>query len=163
MPEPLKIVVVGLGNLIMGDDGLGPRTIEELQKAGLPGNVTLLDLGTPGLGLSTYISGYDALILIDAVHDDTEPGTMRTYTLDELMQMPSAPRLSPHSPAVQESLALAELEGSAPKQVALIGVVPEDCSMGIRLTPAVEEAVPRVCAEVRRLVSMMSAPATAAS
>ena len=156
-----KIVVAVLGNLIMGDDGLGPRVIEELQKAGMPEHVTLLDLGTPGLGLSTYISGYDALVLVDAVHDETEPGTVRTYALEELMAMPSAPRLSPHSPAVQESLALADLEGSAPKLVALVGVVPEDCSMGIRLSSAVEAAVPRVCAEVRRLVGAMTASSRA--
>lgn len=158
MPLP-RIAVIGLGNLIMGDDGLGPRVIHELQKESVPENVELLDLGTPGLGLSTYITGFDSLILVDAVHDQAEPGSVRVFTKDELLALPSQPRMSPHAPAVKEALALAELSGDAPRDVILIGVVPEDCSMGIRLTPAVEASVPVVLVEVRRALAKQGAAA----
>ena len=152
----MRVGVYGLGNVLMGDDALGPYVVEVLRATyDLPPEVTLADLGTPGLDLAPYVAGQDALVLVDTVRSNGVPGEVRTYRLPEILRQPPAPRLSPHDPGVKESLILTNALGVAPREVLLVGVIPETTSTGVGLSSLVWQAVPAVVAavvaELRRL------------
>ncbi|HNX50942.1 MAG TPA: hydrogenase maturation protease, partial [Thermoanaerobaculaceae bacterium] len=79
------IAVVGLGNVLMGDDALGPTVIRILEAGfDFAPAVTVLDLGTPGLDLTPYLSGRDSVIIVDTVNATGQPGEVRTYQREEL-------------------------------------------------------------------------------
>jgi hydrogenase maturation protease len=137
-----RIVIIGMGNVLMGDDAVGPYVIETLNaryEFGL--GVETLDLGTPGLDLTPYISGVDTLILVDTVRTDGNPGELRRYEKPALMNQQFRPRVNPHDPALSEALTLAELAGRCPRKVTLIGIAPERCAKGTGLSVAVQRAV----------------------
>lgn len=136
-----RISVLGLGNVLFGDDGFGPFVIQSL-RAGwdFPQNVCLVDVGTPGLDLVTYFQGTDMVFLIDAVGGSGVPGELRLYRGRELKQMQPKPRVSPHDPAVLETLLIAELAGDGPHDILLVGVIPRSLDLGVGLSAAVREA-----------------------
>lgn len=136
-----RIAVIGIGNVLLGDDGFGPFVIELLRtRWEFPDNVVLIDAGTPSLDLIGHLRGHDAAILIDTVAATGQPGEVRTYGGDALRNMPLSPRLSPHDPAVQEALCIADLAGTAPRDVLLVGVIPDSTEMGPGMTPLVYAA-----------------------
>src|SRR5918911_4092433 len=91
--NPPRIGVIGLGNVLMGDDAFGPYVIQVLEAAyALPSNVSARDLGTPSLDLTGYIEDFDALVVVDTVHSRGEPGELRRYARAELLQGPVQPR-----------------------------------------------------------------------
>ena len=137
-----RIVIAGMGNVLMGDDAAGPYIIETLNARYEFGpGVEALDLGTPGLDLTPYISGVDTLILVDTVRTGGNPGELRRYEKPALMNRQFRPRVSPHDPALSEALTLAELAGTCPRRVTLIGISPESCAQGTGLSAAVQRAV----------------------
>ena len=145
----MSILVAGMGNVLMGDDAAGPYVIETLKAAAEfePG-VELLDLGTPGLDLTPYIAGVDALILVDTVSSEGAAGEIRRYDKPKLMSQQFRPRVSPHDPALAEALTLAELAGRCPRKVVLIGILPESCAKGIGLSEAAQRGVRAAAAAV---------------
>ena len=111
-----EIRVLGLGNVLMGDDAAGPWVVEHL-RAGWdfgPG-VSVTDLGTPGLDLVPHLSGARVVVLVDTVKSDAPAGTLRLYRRDEVLKHPPGPRTSPHDPAVKETLLYLELAGAGPE------------------------------------------------
>ena len=138
---PARIAVLGLGNVLLSDDGFGPFVVESL-RAGyeLGDNVTVTDLGTPGLGLPAYLSDVDAVVLVDAVAATGEPGELRVYRRGDIDRVPPKPRVSPHDPALQEALWLVDLSGNGPSEVCLIGVIPERTTLGTTLSEPVRRA-----------------------
>ena len=156
MSETRRIGVLGIGNVLMGDDGVGPFTVKMLEaRYKFPKEVELQDVGTPGLGITSVFSEYDAVILIDAVNAKKNPGEVKVYRKDELVQVPLKQRVSPHDPALVEALLFAELSGKCPKEVILVGVVPEACELRCELSAAVqagvETAIGIVLAELEQL------------
>lgn len=144
-----RVAVLGLGNVLMGDDALGPYAIQTLlSRNEFPPGVSVIDAGTPGLDLTPYILGISALIVIDTVKADAPPGTVRTYRREQLLEHPPAPRLSPHDPGLKETLLLLEFRGDGPRDVLLVGVVPARVETGAGLSDPVRLALP----EVERLV-----------
>jgi hydrogenase maturation protease len=134
-----RIGVLGVGNVLMGDDGVGPYTVKLLEaRYEFPEYVELQDLGTPGLGITAVFSEYDAIILIDAVSASKSPGDVKLYRKEQLVQVPLKTRVSPHDPALVEALLFAELSGKCPKEVLLVGVVPESCELGCGMTAPVQ-------------------------
>jgi hydrogenase maturation protease len=144
----VKTAVYGIGNILMGDDGIGPAVAHYLESNFTLGpDVTLEDLGTPSLDLPNYLSGYDTVIFIDAVAADAPPGTIRLYSREEIVATPPGIRISPHEPTINDALIVLDFAGGAPKDVLLVGVVPETLEGGMTLSPAVADAVP-LAAEV---------------
>ena len=134
--------VVGLGNVLMGDDALGPWVIHHLSTTyELPADVELVDAGTPGLDLTPYLSGAPVVVLVDTVKSYGAPGDLRLYRKEQLLKLVPQPRLSPHDPGVTETLQLLELAGDAPSEFLLVGVIPEAVGTGVGLTPPVRAAV----------------------
>jgi len=157
-----KIVIGGVGSVLLGDDGVGPYVAGMLE-AGyrFADGVTVADLGTPGLDLVAHLSGIDALILIDSVKNDAAPGTVTLYRKEDILRHGPAPvRMDPHSPALSESLLIADLAGEGPAHILLIGITGQQYEVGTALSAAarqgVEKAVQQVLAELDRLGSSYS-------
>lgn len=154
-----RVVILGLGNVLMGDDGLGPRVIERLEAEYEFGpGVTLMDLGTPGLHLAEYLVDADVLIVIDAVKVDGRPGELRRYRGSQMLPSPSTSRLTAHDPGLKEALWTLQLHGRAPSQVLLLAVIPAKIEIGLGLSPCVQEAIPLVIAAVVQEVKRWGIP-----
>jgi hydrogenase maturation protease len=153
------VKILGLGNVLMGDDALGPWVIEELVAGWeFPEGVEVLDVGTPGLDLTPYLAEADWILLVDTVRSDEPPGTIRSYSRDQLLSRPPRPRTSPHDPALTEALFALELAGCAPRNVVLVGVVPAEVSSGVGLSPAVRTAVGAAAEEIIDRLSALGVP-----
>jgi hydrogenase maturation protease len=149
--KPRRAAVLGIGNVLMGDDGFGPYLAQFLRAAyEIPDGLSVRDLGTPGFDLVPHLAGLDAVIILDAVQAPALPGDVRVYRRDQILRHAPGPRVSPHDPALKEALLLAELAGEAPAEVVLVGVVPARVRAGPGLSPAVKAALPRAVAEVIR-------------
>ena len=130
-----KTVVVGLGNPLMGDDGLGIAVLEILRdRWEFEPEVELLDGGTWGMNLLHLIESAERVLLLDAINVGAAPGTTVVLERDELPRLFSM-KLSPHQIDMREVLALAELRGALPEQIAAIGLQPERVEMSTELSP----------------------------
>ncbi|HEU5055848.1 MAG TPA: HyaD/HybD family hydrogenase maturation endopeptidase [Kofleriaceae bacterium] len=142
------VVVLGLGNLLMGDDGVGVFALAALAaEPRVPAGARLLDGGTLGLSLLPYVRSAPDLVLIDAVRGEGPPGSLVRLEGDEV---PGAvlERLSVHQVGVADLVAGARLLGGWPERIVLCGVVPERIELGVELSPAVRAAVPALVAMV---------------
>lgn len=137
-----RIAVVGIGNVLTGDDGIGPHVARVLEAGWELPDVEVIDAGTPGLELTAILAGVEGAVLIDAVTARGAPGELRRYDKATLLSRPPAMALSPHEPGVREALLHAEFRGTAPAAVTLVGVIPATVALGCRLSPAVQAAVP---------------------
>jgi hydrogenase maturation protease len=133
----------------MGDDGFGPHVVEVLRASYEPApNTSFIDAGTPGMDLTSLISGTRSVIIIDSVVSEARPGSIRTYSMDELLATPPPDRLSPHQPGLREALMAAELTDTTPAHLVLIGVVPVSTETSTALSDPVREAVPAAVHQV---------------
>jgi len=136
------ILIGGIGNVLLGDDGVGPYVVRLLESRYEFGNdVEIVDLGTPALDLLHRISGRNVVILVDCVASDQPPGSIVLYRKEDILRIAPTPRLDPHSPALSECLLTAEMFGTGPCNVLLVGVVGQSLEPGCQLSPAVREAV----------------------
>ncbi|HTT20013.1 MAG TPA: hydrogenase maturation protease [Candidatus Sulfotelmatobacter sp.] len=133
--------LIGLGNVLLGDDGFGPLAIEMFRCAYECGpNIEILDLGTPGLDLAPYLYGANLVVIADAVLAEGKPGTLCTYCEADLLSCRARLRLTAHDPGVQESLAQLRLMDRAPSELIIVGCVPESCELGKNVSPSVWSA-----------------------
>jgi hydrogenase maturation protease len=149
-----KTLVLGVGNLLLSDDGVGIHTIQRLQEAHtFPEEVQVVDGGTCGLDLLQFLEGIERLIIVDAAQMGKPPGTVVCM---EGEQVPAylALKTSPHEIGLPELLFTAKLINIYPEQVVVIGVQPESLATTLGLTPAVaarvDELVEMVVTEVER-------------
>jgi hydrogenase maturation protease len=150
-----KIAVFGIGNVLIGDDAVGPSIIRYLDAAyELPSSVYVEDIGTPSLDLAARMGGFDAVIFVDAVSAKGEPGELRQYDRDQIVRNPPSLRMSPHDPSLKETVILVELLPDGPSYITLIGVIPKSLDQ-FGLSEEVRDAVPlavdRVLAELAAL------------
>ncbi|HZC23196.1 MAG TPA: hydrogenase maturation protease [Candidatus Binatia bacterium] len=152
-----RALIGGIGNVLLGDDGVGPYILRLLDSRYRFGDdVELADLGTPALDLTHQIVGLRSLILIDSVASDEQaPGTVVFYRKEDIMSIAPTERLDPHSPALSECLLTAEMLGASPEQVLLVGIVGGTYEPGEPMSSAVrasvEEVVEAVLEELQRL------------
>src|SRR5208337_3946485 len=131
LSPPRRVCVIGLGNVLMGDDGFGPLAVERFRCEYECGpNVEVLDLGTPGLDLAPYLFGTDLVAIADAVNADEKPGTLSIYCEADLVAHRAQLLLTDHDPGLQESLAHLRLSGESPSELIIVGAVPESCDFG---------------------------------
>jgi hydrogenase maturation protease len=145
-----SVLILGVGNSLAGDDGVGVRAIEALAAAGpLPEGIRLLDVGVLGLDILAWVQPDEPVVILDAVRGPGEPGTLYRFGLDEI-EAPAGPRLSVHDLGVADALHAARLMGR-PLRGTLIGVEPgriEAFTAG--LSPAVAAALPALQAAAIR-------------
>ncbi len=150
----MKTAIYGIGNILLGDDGIGPAVVNYLFANNILGDdVTLEDLGTPSLDLPNYLTGFDRVIFIDAVAVDAPPGTIRLFSREEIIAAPPGIRISPHEPTINDALIVLDFAGGAPRDVVLIGIVPHTLENGMNLSPAVGKAIPRAAMLAHALAS----------
>jgi hydrogenase maturation protease len=138
----MQIVVLGVGNILLTDEGIGVRTVEYLMKNyDYPDNVTILDGGTMGMELLGHIIDIDVLIVLDAVASSKPAGTVIIMEDDEIPKF-FASKLSPHQVGIADVLAAADLIAKSPEKILLFGVVPENLELSTELTPVVAEKLP---------------------
>ncbi|MBI3398122.1 MAG: HyaD/HybD family hydrogenase maturation endopeptidase [Deltaproteobacteria bacterium] len=132
-----KIAILGLGNILLQDEGVGVHAIEALRKGfAFPKNVQLIDGGTMGIDLFSFIEGMDKILIIDAVNIKKEPGTIVTIEDKEIPSFPSA-KLSVHQIAFPDVLSALKLQGRTPAKMALVGIQPESIETGLGMSEAV--------------------------
>lgn len=140
----MAVLVLGIGNAVMGDDAFGVRVIDELQRRFVfPQGVELVDGGTLGLDLLPRFEGVDQLLVIDALEMEATTGTVFRLAGDEVPRA-FANKLSVHQMGVQDLLAVAELQGHLPAELVVWGVQSGSIEMSMELTPAVARALPTV-------------------
>jgi hydrogenase maturation protease len=138
------VLILGLGNPLLGDEGIGVRVVEELQGLELPDGVTVVEGGTAGLGLIGLMEGYQKVIIVDAADMGHPPGCVVRFTpLEAQLKTVEAP-LSLHQIGLGEALTLAEALEVAPAERIIIGVQPRQVEMGAGLSPEVERAIPKI-------------------
>ena len=124
-----RVVVIGLGNPLMGDDGLGLAALDELRSGyALGADVELVDGGTWGMNLLPVIEDADELILIDAIDIGQTPGSLVRLEHDRLPRY-LATKISPHQIDLRDVLALAELRGTLPADTVALGLQPESVEL----------------------------------
>jgi hydrogenase maturation protease len=144
-----RIAVIGIGNILTGDDAVGPYVVKVLEASyEFPADVELLDAGTPGLDLTAYMAGLEAVVIVDAVKARGAPGELKLYDRETLLKKSPVLAMSPHEPGVREALMNGDFMGVTPKVVRLVGVIPGAVDLGCTLSPPVRDAVPRVVAQV---------------
>jgi hydrogenase maturation protease len=135
-------LILGLGNPLRGDDGLGPRVIVELRRRGLPEGVTATDAGTAGLDLLRYLEGWGRVVVVDAVDVGREPGQFVRFTPSEARFLRSEGGLSIHDHGLGEAIALASALGRRLPELVVYGLQPMDMAWREGLSPQVEASVP---------------------
>lgn len=140
--RPTRLLVLGLGNPLCHDDGLGVVAVAEiLRRYASPEGARILDGGTLGLSLLPHIEDAEDAILIDAIRDDAPPGTLVRLEGAEVRPAVEA-RLSVHQVGVADLVAAAELRGRLPCRLVLLGLVPAELDVSVGLSPAVASQLP---------------------
>ncbi len=150
----MRIVVLGIGNVLLSDEGVGVHAVEALQaRYRLPDSVDVVDGGTAGMELIRHVGGADCLIVVDCVRVGQPPGSVVVLQDDEIGAFFKT-KLSPHQVGLSDLLATAALLGEKPGRVVLVGVQPVSLETAMQLSPEVEgrmdAVLDAVVAELRR-------------
>jgi len=157
----VDIRVLGIGNVLMGDDGFGPYVVEALgARYEFPDNVSVIDVGTPGLDLAPFLIGADAIIVIDTVRSDGEAGAIRLYRRDAILAHAPQQRLGPHDPGFKQTLLTLDFAGCGPREVLLVGAIPKTTAPLARLSKPMRDSVPAAVDDVIDELARLGAPAT---
>ena len=158
--SPSSVLVLGVGNTLMSDDGVGVRLVERLAEVtpALPG-VTYLDAGTLSFVLLPQIQDCGALLVLDAAQLGEPPGSFCRYQGGQMDEFLRTARCSVHEVGIRDLLDLARLTGSLPERRAFIGIQPGATGWGDRLTEPVAGALSGALRAARALLEEWSRPA----
>ena len=147
-----RVLILGVGNILLRDEGIGVHIVNQLQKYDLPSNVEVIDGGTAGLDILLLQEGSYKLVVIDAIRNNKEPGTIykTKYLAPQFIAGFSAgqSQVSLHQFGLVESLAAAEKMNCAPEEIVVIGVEPGEVNLGLELTEEVARSIPKVIEQV---------------
>ncbi len=141
--SPQKIVILGVGNLLLSDEGIGVHVANELIKMNLPPEVTVVEGGTDGFGLLNIITEVNRLIVIDAVKGGGAPGSIYRFDINEVQSCPSGFKTSVHQIGILEVIDLSGLIGKTPRTT-VIGVEPKSLEMGMELSHEIKAKIPKI-------------------
>jgi hydrogenase maturation protease len=147
-----RVLVLGLGNLLLSDEGIGVHVAHELQKQDLPANVEVVDGGTAAIDVILSQQGLDKLVVVDAVRFGNRPGTAYKTRLNAeeknelacFFGSDEGSMISLHQLGLINALAVAEKLNCLPREIIIIGVEPSQISPGLQLTEQVEQTVPKI-------------------
>lgn len=139
-----EIVVLGVGNIILTDEGFGVRVIEELKKNySFDERVQLIDGGTLGIELTHFITGTKKLLIVDSIDGGLDAGSIYELSNEEI-KAHFKQKISAHEVGVEEVLTLLELTGRAIPEVIVLGAQPFSLDAGVGLSSEMEKILPRV-------------------
>lgn len=160
MPSAAAVLVLGLGNRLLGDDAAGPWVLAQLIKADdLGAGVVLVDGGTVGLALLPLIEDACALVVVDAARMGAVPGTVRVFEGPAMDALLGGPKDNAHEVALADLMAAAALRGTLPARRALVAVQPARVDMCVDLSPEVAAALPALGQAARALCQRWLQPA----
>lgn len=137
-----SVLVLGMGNILMADEGVGVRAVEYMEDKSLPSNVTLLDGGTGGFTLLPEIQNYDRVILIDATLDDNPPGTIRVIYPKFSADFPRA--MTTHDIGLKDLIESASVLNQLPPVTLIVVSIRDLQPMKMELSPEVAGVLPDV-------------------
>lgn len=138
-----KTVVLGLGNLLLTDEGVGVHVINRMMEMDFPPEVELVEGGVDGLRLMSVVVGTDRLIVVDAVKGGGSPGSIYRFGPEDIVSHTDTSKMSVHQIGILEVIRLSGLVGKLPKTT-IIGVEPKSVEVGMELTPEIQSKVPRI-------------------
>ena len=145
------ILVAGIGNRLIRDDGFGPRVVDLLSDRDLPDNVDVRDFGTAGMTIATDLADYDAVIFIDSMDHDGEPGSLyksRLVVEEGAEDIGELARLTLHEAGLEGLLRFSKSIGTLPDDIFLIGCKPKTLGPSLELSSEVEAALENAVAIV---------------
>ncbi len=143
MNKNCKVVIIGVGNLLLMDEGIGIHVINELEKQKLPQNVEIYDGGTGGFKLIDLMHGAKRVIFIDAVETGKAPGTITTFKSKDVRSIYPKKKYSLHDTDLLEVIKMVELLGNPP-EIEIVGVQPKTINYGTTLSKELRDAIPDI-------------------
>lgn len=149
--ETKKTLILGIGNYLMGDEGIGVHVALEMEKEPLPLHVSLLDGGTGGFHLLEHFENHDRVILIDATLDDREPGSIRLIKPRFVKDFP--PAMSTHDIGLKDMISALVLLGTLPEIDLFVVSIATIQQQGTELTPEVAACIPKLKQQIKALIA----------
>jgi len=150
-----RILVAGIGNRLIADDGFGPRVVDLLSERELPDFVEVRDFGTAGMTIATDLSDYDSVIFVDSMDHDGEPGSLtksRLVVEEGVEDIAELARLTLHEAGLEGLLRFSKSIGTLPDDVFFVGCKPKKLDPSLELSPEVEAALERAVAIVDEIL-----------
>jgi len=157
--EQPKTLILGIGNTLLSDEGIGVHVLTDLEKSSSPvlENVTTMDGGTLSFTLASPIENCDQFIVIDATELKSDPGTVKTFENQEMDEyITSGNKKSVHEVSLADVMSITMLSGHLPEKRALVGIQPQDIDWGEQPTEAVSAAIPRAISEIESILKRWS-------
>ncbi|MFW6056406.1 MAG: hydrogenase maturation protease [Chloroflexota bacterium] len=148
-----RVAIIGIGNPVMSDDGIGPRLVSELEGT-VPG-VDLIDMGTGGMQLVHVLAQYDAVIIIDSADIGLSPGEARLFSPGEVVSLKEVRAYSLHDWDIMRSIEISRELGEAPERSLIFAVQPAFTQMGEILSPEVEQGIPAYIEQLRKSLTSL--------
>lgn len=149
-----KILVLGIGNILMGDEGVGVHTIKALQDKSLPENVDLLDGGTGGFHLMSYFQQYENIIMIDATMDNKSAGAVNVIQPKFASDFPKS--LSAHDIGLKDMIESITIIDKLPKIFLITVTIAELRSMHMELSLPIKNSIPEVIEKINELIEVIN-------
>lgn len=151
-----KIAVIGVGNILMKDEGVGVHSIKKLETLRFPNNVELYEGGTRILDILPSLKGVDLIIIVDAVKFDKKPGTVNLFEVEISENGSSKEMFSLHEMDLISSIKFAKQIYDLPEKIIIIGIEPKEVDIGIDLSEEVTRAIPEVIEKVQKTIQFYS-------
>lgn len=139
-----KTLILGVGNTLCSDDGLGIVAVQMLRERELPSFVSVEAIDTPGWGLPNWLDGWSSVVMIDAVQMGKNPGEWRRFSPEDVKMIYEDEILSLHQPGLAAGLALADALNILPEKLIFYGVEPVSTDFGEGLSSEVAETLPNL-------------------
>jgi hydrogenase maturation protease len=156
-----KIAVIGVGNLLLGDEGVGIHAVNELKKMSFSSNVDIIDGGTMGIDLLFLIEDAEHAIIIDCLDSGEKPGTLFRVPAEEIFAGPGREKYSLHEMDLVDVLSTGRNLHMLP-HVVIFGVQPGEISVSLELTPEVRNTLPRLLKLISAEINAFAGPAVTA-
>jgi hydrogenase maturation protease len=153
-----RILILGVGNVLLGDEGVGIHAIRKLQERALPPHVDVVDGGTAGVDLMGLMEGYEKVVIVDAVDAGEQPGTVFRFTPEDVSSEAGGTALSLHQTEVLEILRLAAYLSRDLPPIVIYGVQPEAMDWSTSLTERVAQQMESLLDAVQKEISMTEDP-----
>lgn len=147
--KPAPTLVLGIGNILLRDEGVGVHVVRALEQQAWPTEIELFDGATAGIDLLDTLADRRHVLIIDAMQHDSPPGTVLRLSPADLAPS-SGPAVSLHEAGLLEALRAAEQLGCAPQQVVILGIQPYEISVGLELSAPMRALLPRLTNLVRQ-------------
>lgn len=141
MQLPEHVLIAGVGNQLLGDDGVGVVVARELMKTKLPQFIDVRELGTRSLDILSMVEGYSKVVFVDAVRSGKPPGTVTVYRIGDVLDLKAPDLVSLHELDLIATIRIGRLTDRLPKSVVLVGIEPERIGVGISLSETVGKSI----------------------